>query len=240
MKNKLDQSFGYQRVTTDERQQRIRSVFDAVAPRYDLMNDTMSFGIHRLWKRALARMANPQPGQVVVDLAGGTGDVASKMSAAGRRTIIVDPSLAMMEQGRAGNPSEIEYVASSGETLALADDSADTLTIAFGMRNMTRMDTALAEILRILKPGGRCLCLEFSKPHALIKPFYDLHSFHVIPRLGAWIARQPMAYNYLVESIRKFPDQEEMKKLMEQTGFRNVNYRNLSFGIACIHEGTKP
>jgi len=240
MKNRLDKSFGYRRVTPDQREREIRAVFDAVAPRYDLMNDAMSFGIHRLWKKSLVRRANAAPGKIVVDLAGGTGDIATRLAGVDRQVMVIDPSLAMMKQGRAGNNPDIEYIACTGERLALKDNSVDILTIAFGMRNMTRMEEALAEMLRILKPGGCCLCLEFSKPHSLIKPFYDFHSFHVIPRLGAWIARQPIAYNYLVESIRKFPDKEGMKRLMEQAGFQEVCYKNLSFGIACIHTAIKP
>ncbi|KAA3629220.1 MAG: class I SAM-dependent methyltransferase [Proteobacteria bacterium] len=236
----LDETFGYQRVASDERSRRIRRVFEQVAPRYDLMNDLMSFGIHRLWKRNLVKTTLSQPVELLVDLAGGTGDVARQLRGAGRRVVIVDPSLAMMNAGRARTGAGVSYLAGIGESIPLADHSVDALTIAFGIRNVTSMPRALAEITRVLKPGGRCLCLEFSKPAAWLRPFYNAYSFLVIPRLGAWVARAPEAYTYLVESIRKFPDQEEMKALMETAGLSDVTFRNLSFGIACLHVGTKP
>ena len=236
----LSHTFGYQSVAEDERTRRIRRVFSSVAPRYDLMNDLMSMGIHRLWKRSLARQAAALPGQVVVDLAGGTGDVAALMVGKGAQVMVCDPSLAMMNAGRAGKLSTVQWLAGTGERIPLADNTVDTVTIAFGIRNVTSLEGALKEILRVLKPGGRFLCLEFSRPWAPIKPFYDLFSFTVIPRLGAWIARDPEAYTYLVESIRRFPDQEEMRGIMEQAGFSALSYRNLSFGIACLHRGSKP
>lgn len=236
----LSRSFGFQQVDQAEREQRIRHVFEAVAPRYDLMNDVMSFGIHRLWKRTLAKAVRPMPGQVIVDVAGGTGDVARLLARPDRHVFICDPSLAMMQCGRERGLQHVSCIAGTGEAIPLADNSVDAVTIAFGLRNMTQLADALAEMTRVLKPGGRCLCLEFSKPWALIRPFYDAYSFYVIPRLGAWIARQPVAYTYLVESIRRFPDQREMKQLMEAAGLYDVCYRNLSFGIACLHIGTKP
>lgn len=232
-------TFGYQEVDQDERRRRIRRVFAGVARRYDLMNDAMSFGIHRLWKRSLARAASPRAGQVIVDLAGGTGDVARLMAAHDRKVMVCDPSLAMMEVGRSRGIRHVAWLAGSGEGIPLASGSVDTLTVAFGIRNVTRLEDALKEALRVLKPGGRFLCLEFSRPWAPLKPFYDLFSFTVIPRLGAWIAREPEAYTYLVESIRRFPDQIEFKRLIEQAGFADVRYRNLSLGIACIHSAVK-
>jgi demethylmenaquinone methyltransferase/2-methoxy-6-polyprenyl-1,4-benzoquinol methylase len=238
--NDLSRSFGYENVEPAERERRIRRVFDTVAPRYDLMNDLMSMGTHRLWKRTFARMAAPRPGQVIIDLAGGTGDIAALMAAPDRSVFVCDPSLRMMEAGRARGRAQIGWVAGTGERLPFADDSIDTLTISFGIRNVTDMPAALREIRRVLKPGGRFLCLEFSKAWAPIRPFYNLFSFIVIPRLGAWVARAPEAYGYLVESIRRFPDQQAMKALIEQAGFGDVRYRNLTFGIACIHVGTKP
>ena len=235
----LSRTFGYQSVAEDERTRLIRRVFTSVAPRYDLMNDLMSMGIHRLWKRRLAREASVLPGQIVVDLAGGTGDVAALMASSGAHVMVCDPSLAMMTQGRAHKPSDLKWLAGTGERIPLADNTVDTMTIAFGIRNVTSLEGALKEALRVLKPGGRFLCLEFSRPWAPIKPFYDLFSFAVIPRLGALVARDPEAYTYLVESIRRFPDQKEMQRIMEQAGFAAVNYRNLSFGIACLHRGAK-
>lgn len=234
----LSRTFGKQIVAEEERTRRIRRVFESVAPRYDLMNDLMSFGIHRLWKRRLAREAAVQPGQTVVDLAGGTGDVASLMARDNACVMVCDPSLAMMNAGRAGK--QVQWLAGTGEQIPLASGSVDTMTIAFGIRNVTSLENAMREVLRVLKPGGRFLCLEFSRPWTPIKPFYDVFSFAVIPRLGAWIARDPEAYTYLVESIRRFPDQQEMKRIMEQAGFSSVNYRNLSLGIACLHRGVKP
>ncbi len=233
----LDQTFGKKKVKSQQREKLIRRVFNKVAPRYDLMNDVMSFGIHRLWKNRLARLANPQARQIIVDLAGGTGDIALKLSHPNRSVYIADPSLEMMKQGL--NRHDIPCIATTGEQLAFADNSVDTITVAFGVRNMTHMKQGLAEIHRVLKPGGRMLCLEFSRPQKWLKPFYDWHSYHIIPRLGAWVAGQAEAYTYLIESIRRFPDQEEMKRIMETSGFNKVRYRNLSFGIACIHIGVK-
>lgn len=233
----LDQTFGNKEVESIEREKLIRRVFNKVAPRYDLMNDAMSFGIHRLWKSKLVKLANPIANQTIVDLAGGTGDIAIKLAYSNRTVFVADPSFEMMQEGR--NRHNITCIATTGEQLAFAENSVDTVTIAFGVRNMTHMKQGIEEIQRILKPGGKMLCLEFSKPHRWLRPFYDLHSYYVIPRLGAWIAKQPEAYTYLIESIRRFPDQEEMKATMEKAGFSNVSYNNLSFGIACIHIGTK-
>ena len=239
MKHELDNSFGFQQVDAMEREKRIRHVFEVVAKRYDLMNDFMSFGIHRLWKKTLLKQAAARAGQCIVDLAGGTGDIARGLAAPDRQVLIIDPSRPMMQVGRERGLAQVQCLAGSGEAIPLRDGSVDTLTIAFGIRNMTRMQQALGEIHRVLRPGGRCLCLEFSKPVFWLRPFYNLYSFLVIPRLGALVAREPAAYTYLVESIRRFPDQKEMKSLMEQAGFEEVRYRNLSFGIACLHVARK-
>jgi demethylmenaquinone methyltransferase/2-methoxy-6-polyprenyl-1,4-benzoquinol methylase len=238
-KNRLDGSFGNQSVTAAERRQRISRVFSAVAPRYDLMNDLMSFGIHRLWKRKLAaRIA--EAGGVVVDLAGGTGDVARLLVDGRRQVVVCDPSLPMMMAGRIRGSAGMTWLAGEAEKLPLADASVDLLSVAFGLRNATRMQLALTEIRRVLKPGGRFVCLEFSRPAAWLAPFYDLYSFLVIPRLGALVAREPLAYQYLVESIRRFPSQGEFARLMEESGFGDVHWENVSFGIACLHFGTCP
>jgi demethylmenaquinone methyltransferase/2-methoxy-6-polyprenyl-1,4-benzoquinol methylase len=236
----LSRTFGKHSVDEQEREQRIRRVFAAVAARYDLMNDLMSMGIHRLWKRSLVRLAAPAAGQCIVDLAGGTGDVAALMAAPDRQVTVCDPSSAMMAAGRARGHLHVQWLEGTGESIPLPSASVDTVTIAFGIRNVTRIDDALVEALRVLKPGGRFLCLEFSTPHAVVRPFYNLFSFTVIPRLGAWIAKSPEAYTYLVESIRRFPDQRAFKGLIEKAGFVDVGYRNLSFGIAAIHTGTRP
>lgn len=235
----MSKSFGYQSVDERERELRIRRVFEAVARRYDLMNDLMSFGIHRLWKRVFVIMAAPRAGQRIVDLAGGTGDVAALMAGPDREVTVIDPSAAMMEAGRARNHRHVQWKLGTAERLPLADASIDTLTIAFGIRNVTRIEAALAEALRVLKPGGRFLCLEFSTPVFWLRPFYNLFSFLVIPRLGAWIANSPEAYTYLVESIRRFPDQQAFTRLIEGAGFSEVRFRNLSFGIAAIHSGMR-
>ncbi|MDP1735504.1 MAG: class I SAM-dependent methyltransferase [Sulfuritalea sp.] len=237
--NSLDGSFGNQSVSAAERRQRISLVFRAVAPRYDLMNDLMSFGIHRLWKRKLAARVADVNG-IAVDLAGGTGDVARLLIDGGRRVVVCDPSLPMMMAGRLHGDVGLAWLAGEAEKLPLADASVDLLTVAFGLRNATHLETALAEIRRVLKPGGRFVCLEFSRPAAWLAPFYDLYSFLVIPRLGALIAREPQAYQYLVESIRRFPDQLDFAALVQQAGFGDVRWENVSFGIACLHFGRKP
>ncbi len=236
----LSNTFGYQTVDQVERTRRIRRVFASVALRYDLMNDVMSLGIHRLWKLKLARVANALPGQVILDLAGGTGDVARLLAGTDRQVLVCDPSLEMMSVGRKRDIKHVGWLVGTGEIIPLASASVDTVTIAFGIRNVTRLEDVLQEILRILKPGGRFLCLEFSRPWAPIRPLYDLFSSKVIPRLGAWIARDPESYVYLVESIRRFPDQNSLKQIMERAGFGESRFRNLTFGIACIHSGIKP
>lgn len=240
MTDALSGTFGYDQVSPGERERRIRAVFQAVAGRYDLMNDVMSFGIHRLWKRRMAKAAAAQPGQFVVDLAGGTGDVARLMAVPGCMVVVCDPSSEMMAVGRERCPETVRFTEGTAEAMPFPDASVDVVTIAFGLRNVTSLDAALREINRVLKPGGRFLCLEFSKPLAPIRPFYDAYSFAIIPRLGAWVARAPEAYEYLVESIRRFPDQKALAQAMKTAGFGHIGWRNLSFGIACLHQGTKP
>lgn len=234
----LSDQFGARSVSATERRQLIRRVFEDVAPRYDLMNDLMSFGIHRWWKNRFAAQAAGRIGERIVDLASGTGDVAYRLAARGAVVIAVDPGVAMLR----ASPTRDRYfqVAAEGERLPFADNSIDCVTIAFGIRNATEMTTILAEIRRVLKPGGRFLCLEFSRAQAWLRPFYTLWSIAAIPALGAAIARSRYAYRYLIESIRRFPDQEEFSAILAQTGFGNIHYRNLSFGIAAIHEARKP
>jgi demethylmenaquinone methyltransferase/2-methoxy-6-polyprenyl-1,4-benzoquinol methylase len=239
MTEKLNQSFGFQSVEPDERQARIRRVFSGVAPRYDLMNDLMSFGLHRWWKRELVAAVAPRSGEWLVDLAGGTGDVAVKLAGPDRRVTVCDPSEAMMAQGRKRGIAHVEWVEGEAEAMPFADGSIDALTISFGLRNVTNLQRALAEMHRVLKPGGRVFCLEFSRPRRWLAPFYDLFSFAVIPRLGALVADQPEAYGYLVESIRRFPDQRELAGLFTEAGFVSVAWRDLSFGIVCLHSGVK-
>jgi demethylmenaquinone methyltransferase/2-methoxy-6-polyprenyl-1,4-benzoquinol methylase len=235
----INRSFGREAVNQEQRRARIRTVFNAVAPRYDLMNDLMSMGIHRLWKRTLARRVRQLKGRVV-DLAGGTGDVARLLLGPGRDVTVCDPSLAMMQVGqqRAG-AAHLQWLAGEAENLPLADASVDLLTVSFGLRNATHLEKALSEALRVLKPGGSFVCLEFSQPAFWLAPFYNLYSFLVIPRLGAAVAGEPMAYQYLVESIRRFPPQQGFADLMRAAGFTDVRWENLSFGIACLHFGVR-
>lgn len=234
-----DASFGFRKVAPAERQARIRRVFALVAERYDLMNDLMSFGLHRWWKRRLIAAVAPRPGELLVDLAGGTGDVAALLAGDDRRVIVCDPGLEMMRRGQRRGFAHVEWLAGAAEALPFADNSVDGLTISFGIRNVTRLEDALAEIHRVLKPGGRVFCLEFSRPRRWFAPAYDLFSFQIIPRLGALIAGQPEAYDYLVESIRRFPDQRALAGFFTAAGFHNVRWRDLTFGVACIHFGVK-
>lgn len=235
-----DVDFGRCRVSSPERKQRIRDVFDRIADRYDLMNDLMSFGIHRLWKRRFVA-GLPEHG-FFVDLAGGTGDVAALLAKrGGRRVVVLDPSLSMMCAGRDRKGADaLEWVAGEAEHLPFPDASVDVLTVSFGLRNTTRLNAAIAEVARVLRPGGTFACLEFSHPQRWLRLVYDPYSFYVIPRLGAWVAKNPAAYEYLVQSIRNFPDQRRFAAMLEEGGLAAVSWRNLSLGIACVHRACKP
>jgi len=236
--------FGFERVPLEEKPRLVRRVFDAVASRYDLMNDLMSGGVHRLWKWEMIRRLNPRPGQLLLDVAGGTGDIAERfVSTAGAAAIVCDVNRAMIETGRdraidRGRLGEILWLCGDAEALPIASCSVDAVTIAFGLRNVTRMEAALAEMRRVLKPGGRFLCLEFSPVSTpVLSRLYDLYSFHVLPRIGAVVTGDGAAYQYLVESIRRFPDQQELARRMEAAGFEQVTVRSLSGGIAGLHSG---
>ncbi len=240
MTHRLSNTFGKSTVTTEKREKLVRSIFNRVAGRYDLMNDLMSMGTHRLWKRKFCKQAaNASSGHIFVDLAGGTGDIARALLDGQREVIIIDPSIAMMRIAENRLGSQCKYLAGAAENIPLPDNSIDLLTISFGIRNTTDISKSLQEIFRVLKPGGHFYCLEFSTPHAWLRPFYDAWSRIVIPRLGALIAGHPDAYTYLIESIREFPAQQEMAGMIRDTGFQNVSYSNLSFGIACIHRAQK-
>jgi demethylmenaquinone methyltransferase/2-methoxy-6-polyprenyl-1,4-benzoquinol methylase len=204
------------------------------------MNDLMSLALHRRWKRRLAEAVAPRSGEVIVDLAGGAGDVAIRLADPRRRVIVCDPSIEMMQVGRGRGAACVEWAAGEAEALPFATGAIDCVTISFGIRNVTQLDRALIEIARVLKPGGRTLCFEFSSPRSSVKPFYDAFSFAVIPRLGAAVARAPEAYAYLVESIRRFPDQKGFKAALEAAGLRDVTYLDLTFGVVSIHGGRKP
>ncbi len=238
--SKLDNTFGQQSVSQTEREQRIRRVFRLVAARYDLMNDFMSFATHRIWKRFFVNYIPFKSSDIIIDLAGGTGDIARRLQKKGANVIVVDPGIEMMQAGQQKHTRQLLNVAALGEVLPFADKSIDILTISFGIRNMTSIDEALKEIYRVLKPGGSYYCLEFSRPMMPIRPLYNLYNQYIIPRLGALVAGQPEAYQYLIESIRRFPHQEEMQSILQASGFTAVSYRNLFFGIACIHTAEKP
>jgi demethylmenaquinone methyltransferase/2-methoxy-6-polyprenyl-1,4-benzoquinol methylase len=238
--------FGFRRVTEQEKTQLVHGVFDRVAARYDLMNDLMSGGIHRRWKAQLIDQLAPRPGQTLLDLAGGTGDIARRFLAragTSARVLVCDINAAMLRAGRdrsidRGQLDDIAWIVGDAEALPLASSSVDACTISFGLRNVTRIGAALQEARRVLRPGGRFLCLEFSRVKApLLRHAYDLYSFTVLPQLGRFVARDRDAYQYLVESIRRFPPQEELAAMMAQAGFEQVRWRNLSGGIAAIHAG---
>lgn len=234
--------FGFERLGAAEHADRVRGVFAAVAGRYDLMNDLMSGGLHRLWKASMVDWLAPRAGWRVIDVAGGTGDVARAIL---RRVeadaVVCDPSLEMLNVGidrmlDGGRVSGIRFVAGRAEALPFPSAEADAYTIAFGLRNVTDRAAALAEARRVLKPGGRLLCLEFSRPAAgPLRPLYDAYSYRVLPRLGAAVAGDGEAYRYLVDSIRSFPDQETLAAEFRAAGFGVVRYRNLSAGIAALH-----
>ncbi len=239
--------FGFDSVPVDEKGRRVRAVFESVATRYDLMNDLMSGGIHRLWKADFLAAVAPRPGERLLDVAGGTGDIALGLLAAaggaasGAGVTVVDLTAEMLAAGRdraldQGIVAGIDWIVGDAERLPIADRSVDVYTIAFGLRNVTRVAAALAEAHRVLRPGGRFYCLEFS--HVVLPPLawvYDLYSFNVLPQLGQLVAGNRDAYRYLVESIRRFPAQRDLARLIEGAGLERVRYRNLSGGIAAIH-----
>ncbi len=240
MKHRLSSTFGESRVTIKQRQQLVRSVFKRVANRYDLMNDLMSMGIHRFWKWQFVRQVNSKPGMVYLDLAGGTGDIAKALINNSRVMMIIDSSEEMLCVAKKRLGSKPCYISAASEAIPIEDNSVDILTISFGIRNATDINMSLKEVQRVLKPGGRFYCLEFSTPSFWLRPFYNAWSRFVIPRLGALVAGHPDAYHYLVESIREFPAQQEMADIIAMSGLSEVSYRNLSFGIACIHKAEKP
>ncbi len=228
----------------------VRSVFDSVASNYDLMNDLMSAGVHRLWKDASAAKLNPRPGETILDVAGGTGDMArrySKMARAAQQrrggddasVIVLDYNAEMIMAGvHKGGEPEMSWTVGDAMNLPLPDASVDAYSISFGIRNVSDVAGALSEARRVLKPGGRFLCLEFSRPIAgPIRAAYDAWSFHAIPRIGEWVAKDRDSYQYLVESIRRFPDQPTFKGMIEAAGFSRVTVSNLSGGVAAIHHG---
>ena len=239
--------FGFQDIPETEKAGRVRGVFGSVASRYDVMNDVMSMGIHRVWKDAMMDWLAPRPGQRLLDVAGGTGDISFrflKRAGHGHATVL-DLTEPMLIEGRkraeaAQMAGSLDWVVGDAMALPFGDNTFDVYTISFGIRNVTRPEAALAEAWRVLRPGGRLMVLEFSQiPNELMQSVYDLYSFNIIPRMGQMIANDRDSYQYLVESIRKFPDQESFLNMVREAGFKNSKYRNLAMGVACLHSGWK-
>ena len=237
--------FGFESVDETDKARRVRGVFDSVAPRYDLMNDLMSAGLHRAWKAYTVMVANVQPGQQVLDIAGGTGDLAKAFARkVGRDGLVVlsDINEAMLRTGRDRLIDEgcaLDCAVCDAERLPFADASFDLVSVAFGLRNMTHKDAALREMHRILKPGGKLLVLEFSRVAKPLAKAYDWYSFKVLPRLGRLVAGDADSYRYLAESIRMHPGQDELKKMMHDSGFGHVDYHNLTGGLVALHVGIR-
>ncbi len=243
MTNNTD--FGFQKVAEDEKAQRVAGVFDSVAARYDLMNDLMSAGLHRLWKRFTVEQSGLRPGQKVLDVAGGTADLAIQFARRVGNTgtvVLTDINASMLNRGR-NRMLDAGIIAPAvqcdAERLPFAADYFDCVSVAFGLRNMTHKDRALAEMQRVLRPGGRLLVLEFSRIWQPLAPAYDAYSFKILPALGKLIAGDSDSYRYLAESIRMHPDQETLKSMMEQAGLERVEYFNLSAGVVALHRGYK-
>ena len=241
-----DADFGFRRVPAEEKARRVGAVFSSVAERYDLMNDLMSAGLHRLWKRQTVAMAGLRPGFQVLDLASGTGDLARLMAprvgSTGRVTMS-DINEAMLARGRdrmldCGLATDMDFVLADAEHLPFANASMDRITMAVGLRNVTRKEAALAEMRRVLKPGGMALILEFSRLRLpALEPLYDAYSFRILPRLGQWIADDADSYRYLAESIRMHPDQDSLRDMMQAAGLEDCDYTNMSGGIVAVHRG---
>lgn len=240
--------FGFETVDREEKQRRVRGVFDSVASRYDIMNDVMSFGVHRLWKRFTVEVSALRPGQQVLDLAGGTGDLTALMARrVGQkgRVVISDINGSMLGVGRErlideGIVGNVEYVQANAEVLPFPDNYFDCVTIGFGLRNVTDKDKALRAMYRVLKPGGKLLILEFSKPTMpLLSKVYDLYSFKLLPMMGKVITDDADSYRYLAESIRMHPDQETLLGMMQEAGFERCDYYNLTGGVVALHKGYK-
>jgi demethylmenaquinone methyltransferase / 2-methoxy-6-polyprenyl-1,4-benzoquinol methylase len=237
--------FGFEQVDESQKSSRVRGVFDAVAPKYDVMNDLMSMGLHRAWKAYTVAVANVRPGDRVLDLAGGTGDLARAFAPkVGPQGLVVhtDINEAMLREGRVRLENEglvLPTTLCDAEALPFASASFDVVTVAFGLRNMTHKDRALQEMARVLRPGGRLLVLEFSKVAAPLAKAYDWYSFNVLPRLGQWVAGDADSYRYLAESIRMHPDQQALQALMKASGFGHVDVHNLTGGVVALHVGVR-
>lgn len=237
--------FGFETVAADEKARKVAAVFDSVSERYDLMNDLMSAGMHRVWKRFTTELAAIRPGNRVLDIAGGSGDLALAFAkAAGERgrVVLTDINNNMLARGRdrlLDRGVVAETVQCDGEALPFASDYFDCVSVAFGLRNMTHKDRALREMQRVLRPGGRLLVLEFSKVWAPLRSAYDAYSFNLLPRLGQWVAQDSASYRYLAESIRMHPNQQELATMLRAAGLERVEYFNLSAGVVAVHRGYK-
>ena len=251
-KNMPDQKtthFGYQTVRTEDKVKKVGEVFHSVAANYDLMNDLMSLGIHRLWKRYTIELSAARTGHTILDIAGGTGDLTMKFSRLVGKTgkvVLADINDSMLHVGRdklldKGYAGNIEYVQANAECLPFNDNTFDCITISFGLRNVTDKQKALASMARVLKPGGRLLVLEFSKPsNPLIAKIYDRYSFSLLPLIGKFVAKDADSYQYLAESIRMHPDQETLQGMMDNAGFANTDFHNMTGGVVALHRGVKP
>ena len=239
--------FGFQKIPLEDKVHRVADVFDSVADKYDIMNDLMSFGLHRLWKRATIMLSDVYAGQRVLDLAGGTGDLTRLMAQrVGESGFVVlgDINAAMLQKGRQrlineGIVANIDYVQTDAEQLPFPDNSFDCVSIGFGLRNVTRKERALRAMQRVLRPGGRALILEFSRPAAPLRPLYDAYSFRILPWLGKLVANDSESYRYLAESIRMHPDQTSLKDMMIEAGFARCTYHNFTGGVVALHRGYK-
>ncbi|AMX03819.1 bifunctional demethylmenaquinone methyltransferase/2-methoxy-6-polyprenyl-1,4-benzoquinol methylase UbiE [Microbulbifer thermotolerans] len=249
MKEGKTTHFGYQQVPVEEKAGRVAEVFHSVAARYDVMNDLMSGGIHRLWKRFTIELSGARPGQTILDIAGGTGDLTARFSrivGPEGTVLLADINESMLKVGRdrlldRGIAGNVFPVQADAQYLPFPDDTFDCVTIAFGLRNVTDKDLALRSMLRTLKPGGRLLVLEFSKPQSkLLEKVYDQYSFRLLPVMGKLVANDADSYRYLAESIRMHPDQETLKQMMEDAGFVDCEYHNMTGGIVALHKGIKP
>jgi demethylmenaquinone methyltransferase / 2-methoxy-6-polyprenyl-1,4-benzoquinol methylase len=242
--NRSTTDFGFRQVPRADKASMVRAVFDSVAPRYDLMNDLMSLGVHRVWKRILLTALEPQPNRSLLDLAAGTGDISLGWKRLGGGPVLMnDINESMLNVARdramdAGMITDVEFLVADAERLPLRDRQVDRVSIAFGLRNCTAKDAALREARRVLKPGGRFFCLEFSQLQvAALAPLYDAWSFRVLPGLGRMVVNDAASYQYLVESIRTFPNQERLAEMLREAGFARIKVRNLSGGIAAVHSG---
>ena len=244
---KKEHDFGFQKVSETEKTEKVTEVFDSVAGKYDLMNDLMSLGIHRFWKKFTLMHTGLTEGMIALDVAGGTGDLAealAKQVGKSGSVILTDINASMLSEGRnklldKGSFNNITLIQSNAEELPFEDNTFDCITIDFGLRNVTNKEEALKSMLNVLKPGGKLLVLEFSKPNELLTPLYDFYSFNVLPKLGEWVANDSDSYKYLAESIRMHPDQDKLLTMINNTGFASSEYFNLTGGIVALHVGQK-